>query len=56
MGRHYCINNIWNQNKKVGPEPEIGTEIQHVPESEVAKGGDTFTNKPSNSIGTRVIS
>jgi hypothetical protein len=26
------------------------------PESEVTKGGDTFTNKPGDSIGTEVIS
>ena len=45
-----------NDQTKQGPEPEIGTENQHEPESEVTKGGDTSTNKPSNSIGTEVIS
>ena len=45
-----------NDQTKQGPEPEIGTENQHKPESEVAKGGDTSTNKPGNSIGTEVIS
>jgi hypothetical protein len=39
-----------------GPEQEIGTENQHEPESEVAKGGDTSTHKPGDSIGTEVIS
>ncbi len=39
-----------------GPEPETNSENQHEPESEVAKGGDTSTNMPGNSIGTEVIS
>jgi hypothetical protein len=41
-----------NYQTKQGPEPEIGTENQQGPESEVTMGGDTFTNKPGNSIGT----
>ncbi len=45
-----------NDQTKQGPEPEIGTENQHEPESEVTKGGDTSTNKPGNIIGTEVIS
>ncbi len=45
-----------NDWTKQGPEPEIGTENQHEPESEVTKGGDTSTNIPANSIGTEVIS
>ncbi len=44
-----------NQNKQ-GPEPEIGTENQHEPESEVTKGGDTSPINLGNSIGTKVIS
>jgi hypothetical protein len=44
-----------NDQTKQEPEPEIGTENQHEPESEVAKGGDT-TNIPGNSIETEVIS
>ncbi len=32
------------------------TSMKQGPESEVTKGGDTFTNKPGNSIGTEVIS
>ena len=45
-----------NDKIKQGPEPEIGTEDQQGPESEVLKGGDTFTNKPGGNIGTEVIS
>jgi hypothetical protein len=45
-----------NDQSKRGPEPEIGTENQQGPESEVTEGGDTSTNKPGNSIGTEVIS
>ncbi len=45
-----------NDQTKQGPEPEIGTENQHEPESEVTKGGDTSTNKLGDSIGTEVIS
>jgi hypothetical protein len=45
-----------NDQTKQGPEPEIDTENQHDPESEVTKGGDTSTNKPGNSIRTEVIS
>ncbi len=45
-----------NGQTKQGPKPEIGTENQHEPESEVTKGGDTSTNKPGNSIVTEVIS
>ncbi len=33
----------------------IGTENQQGPESEVTEGGDTSTNKPGSSIGTKVI-
>jgi len=45
-----------NDQTKQGPEPEIGTETQNGQESKVTDGGDTSTNKPSNSIGTDVIS
>ncbi len=45
-----------NDQTKQGPKPEIGTENQEGPELEVTKGGDTFTNKPGDSIGTKVIS
>ncbi len=45
-----------NDQTKQGPEPEIGTENQNEPESEVTKGGDTSTHIPGNSIGTDVIS
>ncbi len=45
-----------NDQTKQGPEPEIGTENQHEPESEVTNGGDTSTNKPGDSIGTKVFS
>ncbi len=45
-----------NDQSKWGPEPEIGTENQQGPESEVTEGGDTSRNKPGNSIGTEVIS
>ncbi len=54
-----CLKNFdidANDQTKQEPEPEIGTENQHEPESEVTKGGDTSTNKPGNSIGTEVIS
>jgi hypothetical protein len=44
-----------NDQTKQGPEQEIGTENQQGPESEVTKGGDTFTNKPGNSICTRPL-
>jgi hypothetical protein len=47
---------LTNDQTKQGSEPEIGTETQQGTESEVTKGGDTSTNKPSNSIGTEVIS
>jgi hypothetical protein len=43
-----------NDQTTQGTEPEIGTENQQGPESEVIIGGDTSTN--SNSIGTEVIS
>ncbi len=33
-----------NDQTKQGLEPEIGTENQHEPESEVTKGDDTATN------------
>jgi hypothetical protein len=45
-----------NDQTKQGPEPEIGTENQHEPESEVTKGGDTSTNIPGDSIGNKVFS
>ncbi len=45
-----------NDKIKHGPEPEIGTENQQGPESEVSKGGDTFTNKSGDNTGTEVIS
>jgi hypothetical protein len=41
-----------NDQSKQGPEPEIGTENQQEPESEVTEGGDTSTNKPGDNIGT----
>jgi hypothetical protein len=44
-----------SDQSKCGPEPEIGTENQQGPESEVTEGGDTSTNKAGNSIGTEVI-
>ncbi len=52
---HKNFNIDANDQTKQGPEPEIGTENQHEPETEDTKGGDTSTNKPSNSIGTEVI-
>ncbi len=45
-----------NDQTKQGPEPEIGTENHYESESEVTKGGDTSTNKPGDSIGTKVFS
>jgi hypothetical protein len=45
-----------NDQYKQGPEPEIGTENQNGPESEVTDGGDTSINVPGVNIGTDVIS
>jgi hypothetical protein len=45
-----------NAQSKQGPESEIGTETQNVPESEVTDDGDTSTNVPDDNIGTDVIS
>jgi hypothetical protein len=45
-----------NDQSKQGPEPEIGTENQNRPESEVTDGGDTSINVPDDNIGTDVIS
>jgi hypothetical protein len=44
-----------NDSSKQGPEPEIGTEIQNGPESEVPDGGNTSINVPGVNIGTGVI-
>jgi hypothetical protein len=45
-----------NDSSKQGPQPEIGTENQNGPESEVTDGGNTFINVPGVNIGTGVIS
>ncbi len=45
-----------NDQFKQGPEPEIGTENQKGPESEVTDGSDTSINVPGDNIGTDVIS
>ena len=45
-----------NDQSKQGPEPEIGTENQKGPESEVTDGSDTSINVTGNNIGTNVIS
>jgi hypothetical protein len=45
-----------NDSSKQGPEPEIGTENQNRPESEVTDGGNTSMNVPDVNIGTDVIS
>jgi hypothetical protein len=45
-----------NDQSKQGPEPEIGTETQTGPESEVTDGGDTSINLTDDNIGTDVIS
>jgi hypothetical protein len=45
-----------NDSSKQGPEPEIGTENQNKPESEVTDGGNTSINEPGVNIGTDVIS
>jgi hypothetical protein len=41
-----------NDLSKQGPEPEIGTETQNGPESEVIDGGDTSIIVPHDIIGT----
>jgi hypothetical protein len=45
-----------NDSTKQGPEPEIGTEHQNRPESEVTGGGNTSMNVPDANIETFVIS
>jgi hypothetical protein len=45
-----------NDSSKQGPEPEIGTENQNGPESEVNDCGNTSINVPSVNVGTDVIS
>jgi hypothetical protein len=45
-----------NDQSKQGPEPEIGTENQKGPESEVTDGSDTSINVPGDNIETDVIS
>ncbi len=45
-----------NDQSKQEPEPEIGTQTQNGPESEVIDGGDTSINVPDDNIGTDVIS
>jgi hypothetical protein len=45
-----------NDQSKQGPEPEIGTENQKGPESEVTDVSDTSINVPGDNIGTDVIS
>ena len=45
-----------NDSSKQGPQPEIGTENQNGPESEVTDGGNTFINVPGDNVGTDVIS
>jgi hypothetical protein len=45
-----------NDQSKQGPEPEIGTENQSKPESEVTDGGNTSISVPGVNIGTDVIS
>ncbi len=45
-----------NDQSKQTPEPEIGTDTQNQPESEVTDGGDTSINVPDDNIGTGVIS
>jgi hypothetical protein len=39
-----------NGSSKQGPEPEIGTENQNKPESEVTDGGNTSINVPGVNI------
>jgi hypothetical protein len=45
-----------NNQSKQGLEPEIGTENQNGPDSEVTDGSDTSMNVPGVNIGTDVIS
>jgi hypothetical protein len=45
-----------NDQTKQEPGQEIGTENHYEPEFEVTKDGDTFTNKPGDSIGTKAYS
>ena len=47
--------NANDQSKQV-PVPEIGTENQNEPESEVTDGSDTLINVPDDNIGTDVFS
>jgi hypothetical protein len=49
------LNRFYGVSKLAATDPEIGTENQNRPESEVTVGGNTSINVPGVNIGTDVI-